>query len=177
VTRFPAAPWPGTLKATSWIATAVLGAASYALVKAIPGGARHHSAETFGTFMAFVPLLIALVAVLYVVTAYDVEGAELRVRRLLWPTRVPLEGITRAWHDPEALKGSIRIFGNGGLYSVTGLFQSRRLGRYRAFVTDPSRAVVLKLPKRTVVISPADPEAFLQLLPALVPGVRTEAAP
>jgi hypothetical protein len=176
MTRFPAAPWPAGLKATSWIATVVLGGATYALIKAVPRGTRVPFAETFGRFMAFVPLLIALIAVLFVVTAYEVEGTELRIRRLLWATRVPLGGLTRAWHDPEALKGSIRLFGNGGLYSVTGLFQSRRLGRYRAFVTDPACAVVLELPKRTVVVSPADPTAFLQLLPALVPGVRTGAA-
>ncbi len=176
MTRFPAAPWPTCLKTTSWIATVVLGGATYALFRAIPRGTRVPFAEKFGTFMAFGPLLIALIAVLYVVTAYEVEGTELRVRRLLWATRIPLAGLTRAWDDPEAMKRSIRLFGNGGLYSVTGLFQSRRLGRYRAFVTDPARAVVLELPKRTVVVSPADPSAFLQVLPGLVPGVRTGTA-
>ncbi len=177
MTRFPAAPWPTFLKLTSWIATAFLAAASYVLFQSIPQGTRAPFAETFGTLMAFVPFLIALIALLFVVTGYEVDGAELRVQRLLWSTRVPLEGLSRAWHDPEALKGSIRIFGNGGLYSVTGLFQSPRLGRDRVFVTDPARAVVLKLPARTVVISPADPAAFLQVLPSLAPGVRTEAAP
>lgn len=177
MTCFPAAPWPAFLKATSWIATAVLAAASYAVFKAIPRGTRVPFAETFGTLVAFVPLLIAVTATLFVVTAYEVDSTELRIRRLLWNTRVPLTGLTRAWHDPEALKGSIRIFGNGGLYSVTGLFQNTTLGRYRAFVTDPKLSVVLRLAKRTVVISPADPAAFLQLLPSLVPGVRTDAAP
>ena len=174
MTRFPAASWPTCLKTTSWIATAVLGGATYALIKAIPRGTRVPFAETFGTYVAFVPLLIALTAVLFVVTAFEVDGTELRIRRLLWATRVPLAGLTRAWHDPEAMKRSIRLWGNGGLYAVTGLFQNRSLGRYRAFVTDPARAVVLKLPKRSVVISPADPAAFLQLLPVLLPGVRTE---
>jgi hypothetical protein len=177
VTRFPAAPWPTSLKVTSWIATAVLAVATYVLIEAIPRGTPAPFAETFGKFVAFVPLLIAVIAALFVVTAYEVDGTELLVRRLLWSTRVTLAGLTRAWHDPAALKGSIRLFGNGGLYSVTGLFQSRRLGRYRAFVTDPARAVVLKLPKRAVVISPADPEAFLQLLAAIIPGVETGTAP
>ena len=174
---FRAAPWPTSLKVVSWIGTAVLVAATWAVVKAIPRGTRVPFAENFGTFMAFVPPLILLIALLYVVTGYDLEGTELRVRRLLWPTRVPLDGLARAWHDPQALKCSIRLFGNGGLYSVTGIFQSRHLGRYRAFVTDPARAVVLKLPKRTVVISPADPAAFLTLVPSLIPGVQTGAAP
>lgn len=176
MTRFQAAPWATCVKVTSWIATVVLGGATYALLKAIPRGTQVPFAETFGTFMAFLPLLVALIAALFVVTAYDVEGTELRVRRLLWSTRVPLAGLVRAWHDPEAMKRSIRLFGNGGLYSVTGLFQNQSLGRYRAFVTDPTRAVVLELPKRPVVISPADPAAFLQLLSTLIPGVRAGAA-
>jgi hypothetical protein len=177
VTRFPAAPWPTFLKATSLIATVVLAAASYAVFKAIPRGTRVPFAEIFGTFVAFVPPLVALLAVLFVVTAYEVDSTELRIRRLFWSTRLPLAGLTRAWHDPEAIRRSIRIFGNGGLYSVTGLFQNTTLGRYRAFVTDPKLSVVLRLAKRTVVISPADPAAFLQVLPSLVPGVRTDAAP
>lgn len=177
MTRFPAAPWPTILKATSWIATAVLAAASYVLLVAIPRGTRVPFAETFGTLVAFVPLLIAVTAALFVVTAYEVDSTELRIRRLLWSTRVPLAGLMRAWHDPEAIRRSIRIFGNGGLYSVTGLFQNTTLGKYRAFVTDPKLSVVLRLTKRTIVISPADPAAFLQVLPSLVPGVRTDAAP
>jgi hypothetical protein len=48
------------------------------------------------------------------------------------------------------------------VFSFTGLFRNRTLGMYRAFVTDPRRAVVLRLPRRTVVVSPADPEAFVR---------------
>jgi hypothetical protein len=55
---------------------------------------------------------------------------------------------------------------------VTGLFRNRTLGMYRAFVTDPARAVVLKTAGRTIVISPSEPEAFLEELRALVPGVE-----
>jgi len=60
------------------------------------------------------------------------------------------------------LRGSIRLFGNGGFFSFTGVFQSRKLGRYRAFVTDPARCVILRFTGRVVVVSPADPEAFIR---------------
>ncbi len=49
----------------------------------------------------------------------------------------------------------------GGLFSFTGSFRNKALGAYRAFVTDPHRTVVLRFPKRTVIVSPDSPEAFL----------------
>ncbi|HXZ86218.1 MAG TPA: PH domain-containing protein, partial [Myxococcota bacterium] len=64
--------------------------------------------------------------------------------------------------DAQAMTGSMRLFGNGGLFSFTGLFQSRTLGRYRAFVTDPARAVVLRTARRVVIVSPAEPQAFVE---------------
>ena len=169
--RFRAAPWPTALKATSFVATVVLAGVGFVLATKIPRGTAAPVAEAFGTVLAFVPPLIALGAALFVVTAYEVDGTELSVLRLLWSTRIPLSGLVRAWADPDAMKCSLRLFGNGGLYSFTGLFQSRALGRYRAFVTDPRRAVVLRLAKRTVVVSPGDPTFFLEQLRACFPGL------
>jgi hypothetical protein len=170
--RCDAAPWPTSLKAVSAIGTTVLVGVGYATARAIPRGTRVPFAETFGTLVSFVPPLIALVAVLFVVRGYEVGPGELRVGRLLFSTTIDLSGLSRAWHDPSAMTGSLRMFGNGGLYSITGLFQSPSLGRYRAFVTDPKRSVVLRLPDRTVVISPVDPFSFLQQLSTVVPGVE-----
>jgi hypothetical protein len=61
----------------------------------------------------------------------------------------------------DALRGAWRVFGNGGLFSFTGEFWSRKLGRFRALATDPERAVVLRWPKRTIVITPHDPQQFI----------------
>jgi len=63
------------------------------------------------------------------------------------------------------MRGSIRTFGNGGLFSFTGFYRNRLLGAYRAFVTDPRQAVVLRFPKRNVVVSPGAPEEFVRDLP------------
>jgi hypothetical protein len=59
------------------------------------------------------------------------------------------------------MRGSLRLLGNGGLFSFSGEFWNRRLGRYRALATDPSRAVVLRYPGRTIVITPHDPQQFI----------------
>lgn len=169
---FPAAPWPTSLKVVSLFASILLAGIGYAAFSVIPHGTRAPFAESFGTLIAIVPIAIALFAVLFIVSGYALDGRSLRVRRLLWSTSIPLAGLRKASHDPGAMKGSIRIFGNGGFFSVTGLYQNKLLGRYRAFVTDPVQAVVLVLPERVIVISPADPPELLEELRATFPAVR-----
>jgi hypothetical protein len=56
---------------------------------------------------------------------------------------------------------SLRTCGNGGAFSFTGWYWSKSLGFYRAFVTDLNSTVVLRFGKRTVVLSPEDPEDFV----------------
>jgi hypothetical protein len=47
------------------------------------------------------------------------------------------------------------------LFSYTGFHWRKKLGFYRVYATDPDRAVVLRYPKRTIVITPHDPQAFI----------------
>lgn len=171
--QFRAAPWPTSLKVISLLSCAVLAGVGWGAWRVIPRGTRAPFAEQVGTFVAAVPPLVLVGALLFVVTSYDVQPSELRIQRFLWSTRVELDGLSRAWADPKAMAGSLKVWGNGGLLSFTGTFQNKALGRYRAFVTDPACAVVLVLRNRTVVVSPAEPRAFLQALSLAVPGVDT----
>lgn len=59
------------------------------------------------------------------------------------------------------MRGSRRICGNGGMFSITGWYRNRALGTYRAFVTNLKDTVVLRFPARTIVISPENPERFV----------------
>jgi len=173
--RFEAAPWSTAVKLVSAVGTGVLLAVTYALYRAVPRGTRVPFAETFGTFMVAVPALILFIAVLFVVTGYRLDASGLYVQRLLWTTHIDLKGLDRAWHDPSAMCRSLRLFGNGGLFSITGWFRNATLGRYRAFVTDPGKSVVLRSPTRVVVLSPADPLGFLSTLKLSFPGIVGEA--
>lgn len=120
-------------------------------------------------WVSWLTLLLPLACVPFVVRGYTVEGRTLVIRRLGWQTRLSLAGLTEARHDPDALRRSIRLCGNGGFYSFTGWYRNKVLGKFRAFVTDPARAVVLRLEQRVVVISPADPGALLRELETLEP--------
>jgi hypothetical protein len=123
------------------------------------------------------PLAILLLAALFAIRGYVVEPGSLRVRRLLWDTVVPLDGLRRAWAAPDAMSGSWRLFGNGGLFVLAGLYRNRRLGTYRVLATDPRRAVVLEFDRRPLVVTPEAPAAFLAQLARCAPWASIAPSP
>lgn len=168
--HFAVAPWPATLTLVSLLGTLVLGGVGYAAWRAIPvpDGFTHG----VGMGVALVPGAVILGALLAMVRGYALDRDELQVRRLLTTTRLPLALLRAAWADPAACRDSIRVAGNGGLFSFTGWFRNPRLGRYRLLATDPRQGVVLQFQDRVVVISPAAPAAFLEHLRRLKPGLQ-----
>jgi hypothetical protein len=170
--RFASASWPNALKVSSLLESVILVGVGIIAVKTIPYGTRNPFFQTFGPLVAFMPLAIALFAILFIVSGYELEPSRLRIRRLLWSTQIPLFGLHRIYADSIIMKHSIRVFGNGGFFSFTGLYQSRALGRYRAFVTDPKCSVALFLPTGVVVVSPADAELFVRSVRSQFPGIQ-----
>lgn len=130
---------------------------------AVPVGVAF-TARGLSWWAVLLPLAVILGAALFTVRGYTLAVDAVFVHRLLWMTRLPLEGLQSAQVDPRAMAGSIRTMGNGGLYSFTGLYRNKTLGSYRAYVTDAGRAVVLRFPNRTVVVSPDSPESFVREL-------------
>jgi hypothetical protein len=106
-----------------------------------------------------------------------IAGDGLHVERLLWADRIPLTTLRRAWPDPKATSRSLRLFGNSGFFCIAGLFTNRTLGRYRAFATDPRRAVVLQTAERTVVVTPDEPLRFLAAVETLAPRAEVSRTP
>ncbi len=113
------------------------------------------------TLVALFPLVLLFVAMLFTIRGYLVHDRNLVIERLGWVSTVKLDNLETAYADPKAMKHSLRMFGNGGLFCFAGLFYNKKLGRYRVFVTNPKNSVVLKFPLRTVVVSPDDPEIFV----------------
>lgn len=110
---------------------------------------------------------ILLLSALFAVRGYCVQGRDLWILRPGWKTRISLEGLKSVSSEPNATRGSIRLFGNGGLFAFIGLFRNQPLGRYRAFATDMSRTVIIQLPARTIVVTPDRPERFVETLKPL----------
>jgi len=107
------------------------------------------------------PLLAIVLSALCMVRGYVLTDEAIIIRRGGWETRLPLCGLVSVAGDAQAMERSIRLFGNGGFFSFSGEFWNRKLRRYRALATDPSRAVVLRYPRRTIVITPHDPQHFI----------------
>lgn len=62
---------------------------------------------------------------------------------------------------PERPSFGIRLWGNGGLFAVTGIFWNRKDGKYHGYVTNLKKLVVVKLQNgRKVVISPENAEEW-----------------
>lgn len=149
------APWGTALRAMSAFSTILLVGVALVVV---------WTAGRAGPLAALAAMAIVAIAGLFTVRGYTVRSDVVLVQRLFWSTRVPLAGLRSVQFQPDVMSRSIRLFGNGGLYSFSGLFWNRRLGRYRAYVTDLHRTVVLRFVTRTVVLSPRDPQAFVEQL-------------
>ena len=154
-----AAPWSVVLKLVTPTAALALLAAAVFVWFAVPP-----EVLALRALLSLVCGGTVFVTALFTVRGYRIEGRILSVQRLLWDTRISLDGLRSVVADPGALKRSLRLCGNGGLFAFTGWFRNRRLGTFRAFATDPARAVVLTFRNRTIVVTPHDPEAFVRAL-------------
>ena len=168
--EFPAAPWPPALKLSSALVTVLVAGVDYGAFRVVPPSGVAHGV---GTIVAVSLPIMLLMSVLFVITGFAVDSRTLSVRRMLWPTRIDLSGLREIRRDPQAIKGSTRLFGNAGLFSFSGVYRSRKLGRYRLFATDPENAVILVRASGTVVVTPADPDAFIEAVRRLYPAARS----
>jgi hypothetical protein len=147
------APWSTSLKVISALTTVLCVVTAVGLL-----GIGHDPARSF----ALLPLGLVSVGALFAIRGYAVTPDAILVRRLLWTTRLPRAGLQAAQFRPDAMRRSLRLLGNGGLFAFAGWFRNRELGTYRALVTDPRRTLVLQYAARTCVISPAAPEEFIR---------------
>ncbi len=115
------------------------------------------------SWLSWIPVLLAAACSLFTIRGYTITPDAILIHRLLWATELPRRGLKSARFDPNAMRRSIRTFGNGGFYSFSGFYWNKALEAYRAYVTNPSRTVVLRYsPKGTVLVSPAAPEEFVR---------------
>jgi len=151
------APWSTSLIVMSVFTTVILlGVAAGAWWEAQVG---HHPVPL--RWLAILPLVILFGCALCTIRGYSISSDTILVHRLLWSTALPRVGLESAEAAPDAMRGSIRTFGNGGAFSFTGFYYNKRLRSYRAYVTDPRRSVILRYANRRVVLSPASPADFV----------------
>ena len=144
------APWSRSLKLSTWVISTIFCGAAMALLLA-------------GIwFAAIIFLVIIGCMACLIINGYSITSDAVIVHRLFWKTRLEFTGLQSVHFDRNAMENSIRTGGADGMFATIGYFNNKQLGDYRAFVTNPANAVVLKYSFETVVLSPATPESFAQ---------------
>lgn len=108
------------------------------------------------------PAAIALGWLKSRIRRYKLVQSELMVEFRFRSVHISLAGLTSATVDREAMRRAWKLFGNDGLGAISGRFRSKRLGAFRAYLTDTERAVVLRWPDRCIVVSPEQPSCFVE---------------
>jgi hypothetical protein len=144
------APWSTRLKVTTGGLVAILIIA--AAVTAGPG--------------SLVLLAILLVTAAFAIRGYSVMDGKLLIHRLGWSNKFALANLVSAEVSPGATMGSLRTMGIGGLFGFVGHFHNEILGSYKAYATNEFNTVVLVFGDETIVVTPDEPEEFVEAVMA-----------
>jgi hypothetical protein len=156
------APWGTLLIVISGLATfALVGIPLLSIIFDIAGNASEPK------IIFAIPLLILVGAIPFLIRGYIISGNSLIVQRIFWNNVLELSDLVSIDVNPEAMSKSIRTFGNGGLFSFSGKYRNKALGPYRAFATKIENSVVLKFPDKTVVVTPDNPQLFVERIKSI----------
>jgi hypothetical protein len=108
-------------------------------------------------------LAAMLLTGLFSVRGYGVGQGHMIIKRPLWNTRIDLADLAEASLMPDlATQFSISLFSTRGFFGMIGFAHKKGLGVFRMYITDPSKAVLLRFSsKKPIVISPESPEDVL----------------
>lgn len=152
------APWSTKLKLTTGAFAAVL------VVAAVAAGG-WGSAVIVG---------ILIVAAAFAIRGYSVMDGKLLIHHLGWANKFDLSKLSKAEVSPGANMGSARTMGIGGLLGFVGYFHNQILGSYKAYATNELNTVVLVFGNETIVVTPDDPQAFVEAVKAATSGLAGE---
>ena len=96
------------------------------------------SLSPVGLAVAWVPVALLLGSLWFIVGGYEVKGTDPYIKRLFTASRIPLAGLSKVWLEPKVCKCSIRVFGNGGLFSS-------HIPQVRPFTADSAPEAVIVL--------------------------------
>lgn len=130
-----------------------------------------------GNLSAAIPLLSIFLALFLVgflaVRGYDVGDGQLVIHRPAWDTFIDLGDLNEARTAPKLVWSSFSLWSTRGLFGFIGYGYASEIGSYRAYITDPSKAVMLRFSSgKVVVVSPESPTEFIASVTAQSKGLR-----
>ena len=153
------APWGRSLKLTTGLCLAIVFGIFLIGVIVEPKNVAYWKIG-----MLWIPAGLLAVSYFFSIRNYQLLESKLYIQRIGWKSTIDLAELESVQVDSTAMSRSIRLFGNGGLFCFAGIFRNHKLGRYRAFATSPKNSVILRFPKRTIVVTPEDPEGFSEMV-------------
>jgi hypothetical protein len=150
---------------TVFIFVALTGAALFSFL-------RGDNSAAFSLLAVLVGLLLIG---LFSVRGYDVDRGQLIIERPAWKTYVDLSDLSEAEVVPRLVNSSISTWSTRGLFGFIGYGYASKIGSYRAYVTDSSKAVLLRFSSgKMLVVSPDSPTEFITVLMA---GLKESSMP
>lgn len=128
-----------------------------------------HAPVWLALLLAAIPVALALIFLFRAIRGFVVTRDAVFVRRLLWSNCEPLDGLVSAQIDETAMDGVKGLRTLAGGFGTGGWFWSARFGRFRGYVTNERRLVVLKFDRGTIMLSPDDPDAFVRHIESFKP--------
>lgn len=125
------------------------------------GGLNYATPSLWSTILLW---SIVLGSATFGVYGYSIQDGKLKILRLGWSKDINLSEIANVEEKPNAMLGSFRRFGIGGLFGYVGHFSNSILGRYKAYATHSNRTVVINVDNEQIVISPDNTEEFVVTL-------------
>ena len=130
--------------------------------------------EGLVVFLAVLGLTLGILlgTFLFSPRSFELTLSGIAVRRVLMSFEIPYDEISEAERVRWKWRG-VRLSASGGLHGFFGLYYFKDVGKVWVYVTDRSRMVLLKTKSGTqYMLSPEDPEAFLEKLQAVVKRVK-----
>ncbi len=119
--------------------------------------------QRFSWPAALLLLTVVLITYGFSPRGFSLSPDGLRIHRPFGAHVLPYDRIRSARRAQPGELCGLRTFGSGGMFGFFGWFWSRRLGHYRAFVTN-RREMVLVEAERPYLLTPERPEDFLRSL-------------
>ena len=132
-------------------------------------------------FAAIGVIAAALIALTYAYSprGYLISDQSIAVKRLIGEPHISLIGIREARRaTADDFRGSIRLFGDGGVFGYYGLFRTTKLGKCWWYLTRRTNTVIVIKDQKHALFSPDDVDGFLAAIRAAapVPGAETVGA-
>ncbi|HNX04542.1 MAG TPA: helix-turn-helix domain-containing protein [Opitutales bacterium] len=119
-------------------------------------------------------MLLYIVNMFTMTNSFTIKGGKLVIQHFLLKKSYDLSRLTNIDICPHAMMGSIPL--SFPVVTMSAWYRNALLGTYRAFVTDPAHMVVMRFGKQTIVVSPDDPDAFVEAVRAQLRNAGTSNA-